>query len=319
MSGFSSQTMSEHLIRSTIWSTQLKDILEAELLGTKWVKMITELTDGDTLNIPSIGQMVSFDYSEGSPVQYSAFDTGNFTFSITEYVQAGTYIYNKFKQDSMYASQVESSFVPKMSRAIMTRMEEDILGAGPDGQTATNSNTINGAKHRWIGSGPSETLNIDDFRKAAFAFEQAYVPSTNRIAIIDPSAAFELGNQPNLLNFSNNPMWEGVVTTGLSSGLKFFKNIWGFDVYVSQFLKKNTTSEAIDGVTAAAGVNNIFFSATPDLMPVIMQVRQAPKVESEYNKDYQREEYVTTARWGVKLFRPENMVCVVTDTDMVYA
>jgi hypothetical protein len=46
-------------------------------------------------------------------------------------------------------------------------------------------------------------------------------------------------------------------------------------------------------------------------------VRQAPKVDSEYNKDLQREEYVTTARYGFKLFRPENMVVVLGNTDQV--
>jgi len=32
----------------------------------------------------------------------------------------------------------------------------------------------------------------------------------------------------------------------------------------------------------------------------------------EYNKDYQRTEFVTTARYGVKLYRPENMVMVAS-------
>jgi len=36
----------EHLIRSQIWSTQLKEVLEFELQGTKYVDMITEFTDG---------------------------------------------------------------------------------------------------------------------------------------------------------------------------------------------------------------------------------------------------------------------------------
>jgi hypothetical protein len=66
-------------------------------------------------------------------------------------------------------------------------------------------------------------------------------------------------------------------------------------------------------------VNNMFFSAAGDVLPIIGQVRQAPKVDSSYNKDYQRDEFVTTARWGVKMFRPENMIMVVTDTDQVYA
>jgi hypothetical protein len=97
------------------------------------------------------------------------------------------------------------------------------------------------------------------------------------------------------------------------------KNIFGWDVYVSQYLKTNTASEAIDGVTAAAGVNNLFFSAAPEARPFIGSIRQSPKTESEYNKDLQREEYVTTCRYGMKLFRPESVVCVVTDTDQVYA
>lgn len=119
------------------------------------------------------------------------------------------------------------------------------------------------------------------------------------------------------MNVSNNPRWEGIVRDGISTGMRFFMNIYGFDVYVSDFLKVNSASEAISGVTAAAGVNNLFFSAAPDVMPIVGNIRQAPKVDSEYNKDFQREEYATTCRYGFKLFRPENMVCVVTDTDQV--
>jgi hypothetical protein len=45
--------------------------------------------------------------------------------------------------------------------------------------------------------------------------------------------------------------------------------------------------------------------------------RQMPKVDGEWNKDFQREEYVTTARYGLKVYRPENLVVVITDTDQV--
>jgi hypothetical protein len=41
--------------------------------------------------------------------------------------------------------------------------------------------------------------------------------------------------------------------------------------------------------------------------------RQMPEVDSEYNKDEQREEYVTTARYGVKLYRPEGLVVCLSD------
>ena len=279
--------------------------------------MITDFPDGDTLNIPSIGAMESQDYTEDTAVRYTRMDTGNFTFTIDQYKSSATYITNKHKQDMYYMNELVSSFVPKQSRALMEVMEAKILDVGPSGQTATNVNAINGADHRWVGSGTNEVIAVTDFAKAKYALRKANVPMTNLIAIVDPSVEYELSTLANLVNVSNNPKWEGIVRDGMSTGMRFSMNVYGFDVYVSDFLKVNAASEAIGGVTAAAGVNNLFFSASPDVMPVIGNIRQAPKVDSEYNKDFQREEYVTTCRYGFKLFRPENMVCVVTDTDQV--
>ncbi len=316
MAGFSTST-NEHLIRSNLWSSKLKDVLEDELMATKYVDWLTEFTDGDTLNIPSIGQAEVSDYAEGQAVKYTAMDTGNFTFTITDYLQSGTYITNKMKQDSFYMSRLVSSFVPKQARALAKRMEVDVLAIGPAAQTATSTNAINGAAHRWVGSGTNETMAPQDFAKARYALQKANVPMTNLVAIVDPSVEYAFNTMTNLVNVSNNPRWEGIVSSGVSTGMTFLINIYGFDVYVSQNLRVNSGSEAISGVTAAAGVSNIFFSATQDVLPFVGSVRQPPKVDSEYNKDFQREEYVTTCRYGFKLFRPENFVCVLTDTDQV--
>ena len=114
---------------------------------------------------------------------------------------------------------------------------------------------------------------------------------------------------------SNNPRWEGIIETGIGSGMRFIKNIFGFDFYVSNYLP--TANESIT-ITTASGKANIFFSAaSPDLLPFMGAFRQMPKVDGEYNKDKQREEYVTTARYGLKVYRPENLVVVLTDDDQV--
>lgn len=315
MAGFTAAS-NDHLIRSNIWTNDLKDVLEEELFATKYVKML-EFPDGDTLNMPSIGAMESNDYTEDSAVSYTRMDTGNFTFTIDQYKSSATYITNKMKQDSFYMSELVSSFVPKQARALMEAMETKVLDVGPSGQTSGNVNSINGADHRWVGSGTGETMSITDFAKAKYALRKANVPMTNLVAIVDPSVEYELSTVTNLVNVSNNPRWEGIVRDGISTGMRFFMNIYGFDVYVSDFLKVNAASETIGALTAAAGVNNLFFSASPDVLPFVGSIRQAPKVDSEYNKDFQREEYVTTCRYGYKLFRPENLVCVVTDTDQV--
>ena len=308
----------EHLIRSELWSKEIKDVLEDEIFAMRYVRMLQDFPDGDTINIPSIGQAEVYDYAEGQAVKYTAMDTGNFTFSITDYIQSATYITNKAKQDSFYMNELVSSFVPKQSRAIAKAMEVDILALGPNAQTAANTNAINGAAHRWIGSGTNETLSATDFAKARFALQKANVPMTNLVAIVDPSVEFALSTATNLVNVSNNPQWEGVVRDGMSTGMQFRFNIYGFDVYVSQNLKVNTATENIGSPSTAVGaVNNLFFSAASDVNPFIGSIRQAPKVDSEYNKDFQRDEYVTTCRYGFKLYRPENMICVVTDTDQV--
>lgn len=317
MSGFSTST-NQHLIRSNLWTREIKEMLLDELMGNRYVRMLTEFTDGDTLNIPSIGQMEALDYAEGQAVKYTAMDTGNFTFTIDQYKSSATYIYEKFKQDSFYMNEVLSSFVPKQARALAKVMEAKIMAIGPDGQAPSDSNTINGAKHRFVASGTNETITVEDFAKARYALQMANVPMSNLIAIVDPTVEITLATQPNLNNFSCNPQWEGIVTTGLSNGMKFIRNIHGFDIYTSMNLKKGTT-ETIDTVQAGAPVYNLFFSAASDVLPFVGHIRQMPKVDSEYNKDRQREEYVTTCRYGYKLYRPENFVCVISDTDQVYA
>lgn len=312
--GFTTNS-NEHLIRAQLWSNQIKDVLEEELFAMRYVDMITDFPDGDTLNIPSLGQAEISDYEEGQAVRYTAMDTGNFTFTITEYKQSATYITNKMKQDSYYMARLVSSFVPKQARVIAEAMEADALAVGPEGQTASDLNAINGANHRFVGGGTDEVISLNDFALAKYALRKANVPMTNLIAIVDPSVEYQISTLTTT-TYDSNPYWERIVKDGATSGMRFFQTIFGFDVYVSDFLKQDV-NETLDGKTTTAGVANLFFSADASVLPIVGSVRQAPKVDSEYNKDLQRDEYVTTARWGMKLYRPENMVTVITDTDQV--
>lgn len=315
MAGFQTTNV-DYLNRANIWTQEMKDTLLADLMGNRTVRMI-DFAEGDTLNIPSLGQFEMMDYEEGRPVKYTGMDTGNFTFTINKYKQSGTYITRKAQQDLFYSSQLVSSFIPKQMRALAEQMEADAFAVGPDGQTASNVNAINGANHRWVGSGTNETIDVKDFALALNSLQMANVPMTNLTAIVHPSVEYKLNTLTNITNVSNNPMWEGIIATGHRTGMRFIKNIYGFDVYVSQFLKQGV-AETIGSLTTTTAAANLFFSATPgDTMPLIGAVRQAPKVDSEFNKDFQRDEYVVTCRYGYKLFRPENLVVVLTDTDQV--
>jgi hypothetical protein len=309
------------LRRANVWSQQLKEVVLDELMAQQWVNWLTEFPDGDTFNIPSIGELPVRDYTENTAAVYDALDTGNFTFTITDYVQSGTYITEKAKQDMFYMNQLVSSFVPKQARALMENLETKILslaaGGASGGQTANSLNSINGAAHRWVAQGTSEAIAVVDFARALHSLKKANMPDTNLIAIVDPSVEYTINTITNLTNVSNNPMWEGIITSGIASGRRFIKNIYGFDIYTSNYLATGQ-NETMESRTTAAGVANIFMAAAgKDLLPFMGAWRQMPKVDTDYNKDFQREEYLTTARYGLKVYRPENLVVVLSDTDIV--
>lgn len=316
---------SDVLIRSELWSNQLKRVLEDDLNAMQYVNWI-DFPDGNTMTIPSIGTLDAHDYVEDTAVEYTPMDLGEFQFSITAYKQSGTYITNKMRQDAFYSAQLEASFVPSENRAIMVALESDILRQGqpgtPNGQIASNPNKINEADHRWVGSSvinSNDTLGFKDFAKARHSLKRANVPDTNLIAIVDSSVEYTFNTLSPTLDVTYNPMWDGIISSGLATGMRFSRNIYGFDVYVSNYLPRITAAETIGTKTANAGaVANLFFSAAPGMeKPFIGAMRQAPKVDGEYNKDFQREEYVTTARWGVKLYRNENFVTVLSETDVI--
>lgn len=318
MSGFMTSN-TDHVIVANLYSSDLKDVFAEHLMGTQYVDWLSEFPHGDTFNIPSIGDLQVLDYAEGEKIRYSKMDTGNFTFSLTDYVSSATKVTDKFKMDSMWAPKIMSQFVPKMAKAIAERVEVDIMALGPDSQTSADTNTINGAYHRWVTKGTNQVIQIADFAKADYALKKANVPLTQKIAIVDPSVGHTITTLTGIVDVTYNPMWQGIIETGMNpTGLRFIRNIMGWDVYVSNFLKTGV-NETIDSVTSGAGVANIFFSAAPEAKPFVGAWRQMPRVESDRNKDEQCDEYLTTARYGLGVIRPESLCVVITDTDQVYA
>jgi hypothetical protein len=303
------------LTRQEIWSNELKELLRDELMAMQYVNWMTDFPDGNTFTIPSIGTGDVDDYQEDEDIVYRPLDTGEFQFTITEYLSSGNYITEKAMQDMFYANQLMSRFVPEQERALMVRLEGDILKLAPDGQTAADTNDINGEKHRYVATGTSNVMSVEDFARARLSLKKANVPDTNLIAIVDPSVEYTLNTSTNLVNISNNPMWEGIVSDGIASGMRFVKNVYGFDVWSSNHLKVNA-AETLETVAISGFANNLFFSAAPGISPFVGAWRQMPKVDSEFDMDKQRTKFATTARYGLAFFRPENMVVVPSQTSV---
>jgi hypothetical protein len=315
---FDYSTVNTHLVRAELWSDQLKDILQDRLQGMKYVRWLSNFPDGNTLTIPSIGEIPMRETAEATPVVYDSMDTGEFQLTIDRYVESATYITDKAKQDAFYANQLIASFVPKMRRAIEENLETSIF-AMAGSQTIGNANSINGADHRFVGSETSGNLAFADFAKAKFALDKANCTGA-RIAVIDPSQEYILNVTANITSVSNNPRFEGIINTGFVNditGMAFVKNIYGFDVYVCNYLSTTLSDEnsALGGasVTSTGFVQNVFCSmGGMDETPFVGAWRQQPRVEYDRNKDLRRDEYVMNARFGLKLYRPESLVVALT-------
>ena len=314
MSGMDYSKVNENLVRAELWSAELKDVLQEQLMGTKYVRMLNGFPDGNQFTIPSVGELPMRETAELTPVVYDSIDTGEFNFTIDRYVEAATFITDKAKQDSYYAQQLIGMFPTKMRRALDENLEGSVFALA-NTQTANDANSINGAAHRFVASGGSNTtLSLDDFAKAKYALDKANAGGT-RVAIIDPSQEYVFNQLVGAQAFTNNPAFGGIVNGGFVNdvtGMRFVKNIFGFDVYVSNFLATPTDTSISSVSVPASPVTNVFMSVGGDLTPFVGAYRQMPRVEYERNKDMRRDEYVMNARFGLKLYRPECLVSVIS-------
>ena len=316
----SSNTDMQRLIRSEVYSSELKEILRDEMQAQRYVRMLDGFPDGDTFTIPTIGETTVADYTEDAAVSYVPMDTAEFQFTVDKYLQSASYMTKKAAQDSFYSAQLEARFVPEQERAIMEHFESTTFASPEVGVTANSAETTDGVAHR-IAGGNAGRLDLADFAFARYALKKSNVPDRGMVAIVDPSVEYQLNTLTNLVNVSNNPMWEGIVRDGIATGMRFVANVYGFDVYTSNYLKATVADAALleaDGTTAQDfssnnGVANLFFSSDAGANPFVGAWRQMPEVDYEYNKDYQRHEYVTTARYGVKKYRPEGIVTIVSN------
>lgn len=322
MSGMNTGNM-DLLTRTELWSSTLKETLKDKLMGMGYVDMLTEFPDGNTFTIPSIGEPQVDEFDEFGEIQFRPRDTGEFQFTIDTYLSSGESITEKAMQDAYYADRLLALYAPDQERKILEKFETDMF-AKPNAAASANSNEIiNGTLHRFAG-GNAKAIEVADFAYARYSLLKANVPMTNLVAIVDPSVEYTINTLTNLTNVSDNPRWEGIIESGIGggdTGMSFVRNIYGFDVYTSNYLPDVTDNDLHErdnstgqDFSSSNGKANYFFSAVGgDLLPWKAAWRQEPKIEYEYDMKTQKHYWATTARYGVAFYRPENMVTIVTD------
>lgn len=304
------------LIRDQLWQRQLEETLHEMLTGTPYVRQL-DFPDGDSFILPSIGTSVVRSLPEDTEVTFDAIDTADQAFSLNDPVVAATSLSEVLLEDSLWSSDLLSTIPVEHAQAIMERFESDVFELAGDQSDILNGSPFAGINHRRAGTNASLVGHIDpsDFAYAGYALKKAKVPNQNLIAIVDPSVAYDLETLTNLVSVSNNPRWEGIIDSGITQNMRFVKNVYGFDVFESNLLAE--TSETLDGIDFSAnagGVQNIFMSAARDMiLPFAVAWRRRAQMDRDFDFRRREEQIITTARWGNKLVRQDNLVVTVTE------
>jgi len=196
-------------------------------------------------------------------------------------------------------------------------MEGDLYAAANDTQTAGNQNLINAQPHRIaLATGYTAQQFVDAVADMKTSFDKASVPEAGRILLVDPTTE----NKMNKLGtgaviIADSPRFEALLTTGFAKNHRFVRNVQGFDVFVSNLLPVLTATETVDSVAALSGsfVNIAMSIADEDSKPMMGVIRQAPTAAFERQETLKRDSWSSTALWGYALYRPESLICLITD------
>jgi hypothetical protein len=310
-------------IEAQQYSQFILENLHDGLLPDSFLRDVSDFGNGTTLNIKTIGTATLQDVTEDTPLVYNAIDTGTVTLSITDYVGDAWYVTDVLRQDGNQIEALQAARAMEATRAIQENFETRFLSVLNAAQTATNVNAVNGFSHRMSGSGTNDTLELADLNYMKLAFDKANVPMNGRVGIVDPVVGASLNAKFNTgYDVNRQPVYQQMLENGFDREHQFVMNIYGWDIWTSNRLP-TIASEAIvtyDGTanTVTTGVANIFMSVMDDnTKPGMVAWRQPPKVETERNKDFQRDEFLTTARWGLGVQREDTLGVIVTDATAI--
>lgn len=313
-------------VEATQYSQFILDNLHDYLLPEGLYRDVSDFGSGTTLNIKTVGTVTIQDAAEDTPLNFNPIDTGNITLTITDYVGDAWKVSDDLREDGAQIDSLMSMRAMESTRALGENHESRFLAVANAAQTAANVNLVNGRPHRWIGGGSGVTtrvMSMSDLIAMKLAFDKANVPAAGRIAIVDPIVEATLNSLTNIVNVSNNPMFEGIITEGFAKDHKFVRNIFGFDIWTSNFLPLKTATEAVNAssyglanTTAAIGdVANLFMCVSDDSTKPIMHAwRRAPKTEGWRDNEERADKYQVTSRFGLGAQRVDTLGTILTTT-----
>lgn len=309
-------TSNTAFIEQEIYSNFILENLDTGLLPEMFYRNVSDFQSGETLNIPTIGDVTIQDVTENEDYTYNPIDSDRIQLVIDESVGDAFYITDKMREDGYNVDALLAARGRKGAQALKEYHQTNAFATLYAAQTAADPNEINGFAHRIVGSGAGEQLEITDFSNLGLAFDKANVPYEGRVAIVDPVTARYLETKfQGTYNVDANPTMQMLLEQGLGMGMQFRMELFGWNVMVSNLLPDVAAGTNVDGSGAItnAGKANLFMSIMDDQhTPLMYASRREPSVETERNKDKRRDEFAMSARWGFGAQRLDTLAVAVS-------
>lgn len=304
-------TNTRSFIEAEQYSAFILKNLHDGLLPASLYRNVSDFGSGDTLHIKTVGTVTLQEAAEDTPLVYNPIETGEITFTITEYVGDAWYITDDLREDGTSIDTLSAERASESTRAQQEKFETDYLAtAAKVYSTTTDPFLINGFAHKIVSPETNGVFALDQLIKMRLAFNKANVPMEGRIFIVDPVVEATLNGLVNIQS-DVTPFAVGIIEGGLARGMQFKMNLYGFDVVTSNRLH---VADANDGTTAiTSAIYNLAMCVIDDqTKPLMGAWRRLPKTEGERNKDRGRDEFVTRSRYGFGLQRVDSLGVICT-------
>jgi hypothetical protein len=303
---------SSAFIDAQVYSNFILELIHDGLLPTTFYRDVSDFGSGTTLNIKTVGTVTLQDLVEDQAIAYNPIDTGTVNLTITDFIGNGWYVTDVLRQDGSQIDVLMAQHATENTRAIQENFETKFLEVCNTAQTDAAANNINGFAHRIASAETNNIVTLDHLKEMKLAFDKAGVPAAGRVLLVDPVVEATLnGLLAQTATVNNDPMFQGLVQDGFARDHQFVRNIMGWNIMTSNRLDKGSFG---DGTTTVSdGVANVFMNVLDDQhKPVMAAWRQQPMVEGERNKDKKRDEFVSSARFGIGAQRLDTLGILIT-------
>lgn len=303
-------------IESEQYSSFILLNLHDGLLPESFYRNVSDFGSGDTLHIKTIGSVTLQEAEEDTPLVYNPIETGEITFSITEYKGDAWYVTDDLREDGTDIDRLLAERAAESTRAIQEVFESDFLKtAGNYYVVNAGAHNINGFPHKIVSAETNGKFALSHLIRMRLAFDKANVPAEGRVFICDPVVEATLNGLVTITH-DVTPFGQNLLQNGMARGQRFIMNLFGWDIITSNRLHVATYN---DGTTNGVGyVGNLFMCVLDDqTKPIMGAWRRMPKSEGERNKDRARDEHVVRCRYGFGIQRVDTLGILATSATAI--